>query len=166
LSKNSRFEKCLTYFNINQRNENFKVYELDKWSRIQYEVLGKHNFSDVLYLSIHSSHSIFKTTFFYPINIEENKFYNFKISKCFVTNLEWPHETNCLKNKLKYHSTERRIYSFEDCINSCVLNKMLENNKCIRKDGIIGYNVELCSLKNSKSYQNIFLFKVNYLKFN
>jgi hypothetical protein len=156
LSKNSRFEKCLTFFNINQRNENFKVYELDKWSRIEYEVLVKHNFSDVLYLSIHSSHSIFKTTFFYPINIEENKVYNFKISKSFVTNLEWPHETNCLKDKLKYHSTKRRIYSFEDCINSCVLNKMLENNKCIQKDGIIGYNVELNEkTKNLKLCENI-----------
>ncbi len=156
LSKYLRFDNCLTFFNINQRSQTFKVYELHKSSRIEFEFLGKSNFSDLLYLSIHSSHSIFKTTFFYPLNIKENIVYNFKISKSFVQNLEWPHQTNCLKDKLKYHSTERRIYSFEDCINSCVLNKMVENNKCIQKYGIIGFNVELNQkTKNLKLCQNI-----------
>jgi hypothetical protein len=105
----------------------FKVYELHKSSRIEFEFLGKNNFSDVLYLSIHSSHSILKTTFFYPLNVKENVVYNLKISKSFVKNVEWLHQTNCLNDKLKYLSTERRMYSFEDCINSCVLNKMVED---------------------------------------
>ncbi len=115
LSKSSRFEKCLTFFNINHRNAKFKNYDLNKLSRIEFEFLGKNNFSDLLYLSIHSSRSIFKTTFFYSINFnnysEENIVHSFKISKSFVRNLEWPHETNCLKKVFKHQSTGRRIYS-------------------------------------------------------
>ncbi len=44
LSKNSRFDNCLTFLNINQRSETFKVYELHKSSRIEFEFLGKNNF--------------------------------------------------------------------------------------------------------------------------
>ncbi len=40
LSKSSRFEKYLTFFNVNHRNEKFKNYELDKSSRIKFEFLG------------------------------------------------------------------------------------------------------------------------------
>jgi hypothetical protein len=147
LSKSSNFEKCLTFFNINYRNESFRNYEFNKWSAIEIEFLGKNNFSDLLYLSIHSSQSIFKTTFFYPINFgadsEEKFVYSFKFSKSFVRILEWPHETNCFKNKSIYESNGKIIHSFQDCINSCILRKIFEKNKCIQKEGILGLNIEL-----------------------
>jgi hypothetical protein len=135
-------------------------YEFNKWSGIEIEFLGKNYFSDLLYLSIHSSQSIFKTTFFYPINFgadsEEKLVYSFKFSKSSVRILEWPHETNCLKDKFIYESNGKTIYSFQNCINSCILSKIYEKNKCIQKEGILGLDIELNEkTKNLKICENL-----------
>jgi hypothetical protein len=119
---------------------------MDKSSRIDFTFLlevFKDNFgfrflnnnnSDLVYASVHSSQSVFKTGNFQPIDITFDpniKVVNsFEFSKVIIRNLQWPHETNCLSNK--YISKFQIIYSFDDCVNSCILDKIYSKNKCIQ----------------------------------
>ncbi len=123
---------------------NFMDYEIDKPSRIDFtfwlelfkDNLGfrrylNNNKSDLVYVSVHSPQSVFKTGNFQPIDINFDpniKIVNsFEFSKIIVQNLQWPHETNCLKNEIipKFQLT----YSFDDCVNSCVFDKIYAKNK-------------------------------------
>jgi len=120
---------------------------MDKWSHIDFTFrleLFKDNVGfrrflnnnklDLVYVSVHSSQSVFKTGNLQPIHITFDpniKFVNsFEFSKIIVQNLQWPHETNCLKNT--FISKFQRIYSFDDCVNSCILDKIYAKNKCIQ----------------------------------
>ncbi len=57
-----------------------------------------------MYLSVHSSQSIFKTGVFQPINISfdsnDRVVYKFEFSKMIVRSLRWPHEINCKSNEI------------------------------------------------------------------
>jgi hypothetical protein len=127
-------------------------YEMDKSSRIDFtfrsELLRENfgfrrylnnNKEDLVYVSVHSSQSVFKTGNFQPIDIAFDpniKIVNsFEFSKIIVQNLQWPHETNCVKQKYEFISKFQRIYSFDDCVNSCVLDKIYAKNKCIQTNG-------------------------------
>jgi len=78
MSRRKQFEKCLTFFNINQMERSFVNYEMIKSSRIEFafnseEFRSYIRFNDSIiekiYLSVHSSQSVFKTGVFQPINI-------------------------------------------------------------------------------------------------
>jgi hypothetical protein len=112
---------------------------MNKSSRIEFEFLSEgfeniksyfvkdKNIKDLIYLSLHSSQSIYKTKFFHSIDINfksNHQIVNkFKFSKILVTGLEWPFQTYCENNYIKNKSENRFIYSFEDCVNSCIFEK-------------------------------------------
>jgi hypothetical protein len=101
LSKDKRFEKCLT-FSTSIKNRYFENLKMHKSSHIELRLIldeledfhkpRKNNFSDLLYLSIHSSQSILKTNFFFELNLipysGENIVQRFSFSKSIVHNLQ------------------------------------------------------------------------------
>jgi hypothetical protein len=161
LSKSTQFEKCYTFFDINQMNESSVVYKMDKRSHIEIGFQSekfKNNCNlkntriiDLIYVSLHSSQSPFKSVIFQPINIssepEAHIVYNFEFSKIIVKNLQWPHETNCIRNQFEYKSENRKYYSFENCVNSCIFDRIYAKNKCIQTK--YGFETDLI-LENTK----------------
>jgi hypothetical protein len=143
LSKNKYFEKCFTYFNINKIDSRFNGFKMNKSSFIEFLIPSKllkneynlnRNETDLVYVSVHSSQSIFKTDSFQPIIIsfesDKQVVQNFKFSKILVQSLHWPHDTNCINNE--FTSKSGVIYSFDDCVNSCIFAKIYGQNKCIQ----------------------------------
>ncbi len=146
LSKSEKFEKCFTLFNINKMNKSLINYGMNKSSRIEFYflpellrnkniVLKDNKIIELMYLSVYSSQSIFKTGDFQPINISfdsnDRVVYKFEFSKIIVRSLRWPHEMNCKSNEIKA-TISKLIYSFEDCVNSCILNRIIKSDKCIQ----------------------------------
>ncbi len=101
MSKNSQFEKCFTYFNINNKYNNSLDYKMDKSSRIEFYFLSKlfennltkfdkltksRSIKNLLYISLHSSQSVFETRDFQPIFISHTNqsVFNFKFSKTII----------------------------------------------------------------------------------
>jgi hypothetical protein len=144
MSGDEKMEKCFTFFNLNKLNNKTEKYFLDKSSFIDFiitfknfgntSITGKYKIHELkgLYIKVHSSQSLFSSSIQIPIEeIEFSKYhshivYNYKFSKSIARNLEWPYETDCHKN-IMTHSNE----TFEDCVNSCILNNILIKNKCI-----------------------------------
>jgi hypothetical protein len=148
MSRREQFEKCFTFFNINQMDNNFVNYEMIKSNSIEFSFLSKEfgnyiqfedSITEKIYVSVHSSQSIFKTADFKPINIlfNKNRIFNyFQFSKHFVKSLQWPYETNCRSNEIESQTENELIYSFDDCVNSCIFDKIYAKYKCIQmKDG-------------------------------
>jgi hypothetical protein len=145
MSKKNDYEKCFIYFNINQRFDRKYIYSMDDKSFIEFE-FSQSNFEDFriskdrpfldsIYLSVHSSKSLFSSIIFHSREIEmeyiSELIYTF--SKKMVENLEWPYETDCENNNINSRG-KRPIYLYEDCVNSCITNRILMTNDCI------GYN--------------------------
>jgi hypothetical protein len=117
MNKSSRIE-----FAFN--SEEFKHYYNQSYDWI----IGK------IDLSVHSSQSVFKTGDFHPINTTNRMINYFEFSKYFVKSLEWPHETNCKSNEIELKSENELIYSFDDCVNSCIFDNTYGKYKCIQID--------------------------------
>jgi hypothetical protein len=126
-------------------NRSFVNYEMIKSSRIEFAFNSEEfrnyirfNNSNIekIYLSVHSSQSVFKTGVFQPINItfERNtQMINyFEFSKYIVKSLRWPYETNCKSNQIESKSRIELIYSFDDCVNTCIFDKTYAKYKCIQ----------------------------------
>jgi hypothetical protein len=157
VSKKSDYEKCFTFFNINSRKNKTIGYKMDKSSLIEFKFIPKnfeqyyHYFPsselDFIYLSIHSSHSIYSTSNFHRIKIrfKSNEDLDYKFSRSYVQNLEWPHETNCIN----YQIVDGLIYPFEDCFNNCILGQQIKNYSCIHRSN--KFNVDI--LLNNRTEQ-------------
>jgi hypothetical protein len=144
MSSNEKMEKCITFFNLNKLNNKTEKYFLGKSSFIDFiitfknfgntSITGKYKVHELkgLNIKVHSSQSLFSSSIQIPIEeIEFSSYhshivYNYKFSKSVVRNLEWPYATDCHNNKMT-HSNE----TFEDCVNSCILNNILIKNECI-----------------------------------
>jgi hypothetical protein len=115
---------------------------MDKSSRIEFAFNSeefKHYYNqsydwiiEKIHLSVHSSQSVFKTGDFHPINITNRMINYFEFSEYFVKSLKWPHETNCKSNEIELKSENELIYSFDDCVNSCIFDKTYGKYKCIQ----------------------------------
>ncbi len=144
LSKRKKFEMCFNYFNINQLNNSFVNYKMDKSSRIEFDFISekfKHYYNqsydwiiEKIRLSVHSSQSVFKTGVFQLINSTNRVINYFEFSKYVVKGLQRPYETNCKTNEIKLKSENELIYSFDDCVNSCIFDKTYGKYKCIQID--------------------------------
>ncbi len=165
LSKRTEFEKCFTYFNINQMNESFIKYKMDKSSRIKINfslelsqrIVGRNQFIDSVYMSVHSSQSIFKSGIFQAIDINvEHKSriaYKFAFSKIIVKSLEWPHETDCKINSIENKLENQIIYSYDDCVNSCILDKIHKKYKCIQNNNNNDFGIDLLLENKTKNFK-------------
>ncbi len=134
-------------------NKNFINYEMIKSNSIEFSFLSKEfgnyiqfedSITEKIYVSVHSSQSIFRTTDFQPINIMFNKnriFNYFQFSKHVVKSLQWPYETNCKSNQIESKTENELIYSFDDCVNSCIFDKIYAKYKCIQMKG--GFKIDL-----------------------
>jgi hypothetical protein len=110
MSKKSEYEKCFTFFNIDQRKYKILGYIMDKSSFIEFKYdlknferfkcAQKFNKSDFIYLSIHSSKSAFSTSTFHPIVLKSSQEFKFKFSRNYVQNLCWPYQTNCIESQI------------------------------------------------------------------
>jgi hypothetical protein len=131
--KTPKLEKCFTFFNINLRNNRTNNYVVDKYNFIEFEIVEE-NFDEflifnknfLLHLSIHSPNSLFSSIYFHTINVGliHNCYSSYTFSKITVENLEWPYQTDC-KSSI---SKNEIIYSYEGCLNSCILDKILMKN--------------------------------------
>jgi hypothetical protein len=127
-------------------------YEIDKPSRIDFtfwlelfkDNLGfrrylNNNKSDLVYVSVHSPQSVFKTGNFQPIDINFDpniKIVNsFEFSKIIVQNLQWPHETNCLKMK-SFQNFNSFIHSMVASILAFLIKYMLRINEFKRMESL------------------------------
>ncbi len=78
---------------------------------------------------VNSSKSIFSSNNFHllKIHFKNDQQLVHKVSRSYVQYLEWPYQTNCIKSKIVNGMT----YTFEDCLYSYILNKMLKKNSRI-----------------------------------
>jgi hypothetical protein len=87
-------------------------------------------------MSSYSSQSIFQARDFQPILIrqtnERHEVLNFKFSKNILKIVQWPHETDCKINTIDYKAEKQVLYSFGDCVNSCIFRKMYSKYECIQ----------------------------------
>jgi hypothetical protein len=159
--KTPKLEKCFTFFNINLRNNRTNNYAADKYNFIEFEIVEENfdeflflnkNFS--LYLSIHSPNSLFSSIYFHKVNVSliHNCYSHYTFSKITVENLEWPYQTDC-KSSI---SKNEIIYSYEGCLNSCILNRMLKRNICVSR--LNDNRINLPLIKNAENIilENIF----------
>jgi hypothetical protein len=129
---------------------------MDKSSLIEFK-LNEKNFEkfyfsmhykdlDLIYISIHSTQSVFSASNFHPMNIifKSNVDLFYKFSKSYVQNLEWPYRTNCIKSKTEDGLT----YNFDDCFNSCILNKKIQRYGCIHSKN--NFNIDILLNKGTE----------------
>jgi hypothetical protein len=162
ISGKLEYGKCFTFFNINDRYNKIIDYKMDKSSYIEFKFEHKKfvNFYfsakyydlDLIYLSIHSTKSIFSKNNFHPlkINFKNNDHLLYKFSRSYVQYLEWPYQTNCIHSK----TVNGLIHTFEDCMNSCILNNLLKVNSCLHSNNSLNVGILLNSVTEKIKFCN------------
>jgi hypothetical protein len=151
ISSNSHYGKCFTYFNINYKTNISMNYKMDKSSFIEFDlslekfteflISPEYKILDTIYLSVHSSQSKFSDSFFIPIeiNFQKYKLFNYKFSRNYLNSLDWPYQTNCID----FEVFNEKEPSFLDCVNSCILDRMMKRFKCFHPENNLGIDVVL-----------------------
>jgi hypothetical protein len=151
ISGNSEYGNCFTYFNINYRMNSSINYKMDKSSFIEFD-LSLENFNeflisreykmlDTIYLRVQSSQSKFSDSFLTPIeiNFQTYKLFTYKFSRNYVKSVGWPYEANCID----FEAFNEKKPSFLDCVNSCILDRMMKRYKCFHPENNFGIDVVL-----------------------